>query len=301
MKSKLEDRSQRLTEFFWVLAQQRFVRVVAMAAVVLALVLSASPIEGLEPKLAAKALEISDIGLLPAMDSDLRGTDPLYRFRTVSQQLQNRITEKKIADPKVVAHVSNSLATVVANVRLPSDVETAAQLALAYLQSYQSLSVIGAADPALLQGGAQGPVVIGKGMDKTQFVVTPDFSGEAFTAADSNPRFFSDFTVMSFGQGPGRPIPQFVVCKSDESIAAVFNNIRIAGLAQDIGNFTWTNVVFQGCLIRYHGQPLRMGNVRFINCSFEYSPHGGDLLRSISEHQERPVSIYVPLENRRFH
>jgi hypothetical protein len=90
-------------------------------------------------------------------------------------------------------------------------------------------------------------------------------------------------------------MPLFAVADGADT-TTVFNNITVQGQAQDIGNLTWTNATFVGCLIRYHGQPVRMGNVRFINCTFERSTdgRGQQLLDYLSTHQGEPVNIYVP-------
>jgi hypothetical protein len=294
--------SHRITERMWRAIQQlsrrRFSRIAGASALTLVLVMSATPIASVEPAIAARRLEKSDIGLIPGADSDLRGTDPAYRFREVSARIEKTIKERVPGDPRTVSEVSGSLAKIVQNVRLPENVSEAAKLELAYLQSYETLSEIGARDPLVLHQTSSGyvpniPTVIGAGADETTLVMAP--SATAFAEVGPNPRLFTGFTVISFGHNPGSPVPQFAITKGD-SRAVVFNDIKIQGLAQDIGNLTWTNVTFQGCLIRYHGQPLRMGNVRFINCIFERSPDGKgqQLLDFLSTHQGEPVNAYVP-------
>lgn len=286
----------------WATAQQisrrRYARIVGVSALVFVLVMSALPIGSVEPAIAARTLERSGIGLVPGMDSGLQGTYPAYRFREVSARIEKTINERVPGDPSAVSKTSDSLARIVENVRLPGDVAEAAKLELAYLQSYETLSWIGAKDPQILRhissAYAPGiPAMVGLGMDKTTLIMTPDAT--EFTEVNPKPRFFSDFAVISFGHNPGMPVPQFAIAHGD-STSVVFNNMRIEGLAQDIGNLTWTNVIFQGCLVRYHGQPVRMGNVRFLNCTFEHSPDGeGDsLLNFLSTHQGEPVSVYVP-------
>jgi hypothetical protein len=294
--------SHRVTERLWVTIQQlskrRFARMAGASALTLVLVMSAAPIGGVEPAIAAKRLEKSDIGLIPGVDSDLRGTEPAYRFREVSTRIERTIKERVPGDPNTMSKVRDSLARIVQNVRLPENVAVAARLELAYLQSYETLSRIGAEDPQILHQVSSGyvpgmPAVIGAGVDKTTFYMMPPAT--SLVEVGSNPVFFSSFTVISIGHNPGSPVPQFAVTKL-KNTAAVFNDIKIEGLAQDIGSLTWTNVTFQGCLIRYHGQPLRMGNVRFINCIFERSPdsEGQQLLDFLSTHQGEPVNAYVP-------
>jgi hypothetical protein len=291
---------QGIPERLWIaiqqLSQRKTTRLVGVSSFTFVLVLSAAPIGGVEPAIAARHLEKSDIGLIPGLDSDLRGTEPAYRFREVTARIEKTIKERAPGDPATVSEVRDSLANVVQNVRLPENVSEAAKLELAYLQSYETLSRIGVADPQILHQISSGytpgiPAVIGAGVDKTTFIMAPPAS--EFTEQGLNPIFFSGFTVISFGHNPGSPVPQFAVTKVD-STAVVFNDIKIEGLAQDIGNFTWTNVTFQGCLIRYHGQRLRMGNVRFINCTFERSLDGQQLLDYLSSHQGESVSAYVP-------
>jgi hypothetical protein len=303
--------SHRVTERLWVALQQlsrrRFARMAGASALTFVLVMSAAPIGGVEPAIAARRLEKSDIGLLPGVDSDLRGSDPAYRFREVSTRIERTIKERLPGDPNTVNEVKGSLARIVQNVRLPENVAGAAKLELAYLQSYETLSLIGAADPRILHQISSGytpaiPAMIGAGVDKTTFVFAPSATTWAKAGpiawgdVDTNPRFFSGFTVIFFGHPPpGSQFPQFAFARGD-STAVVFNDIKIEGLAQDVGNLSWTNVTFQGCLIRYHGQPLRMGNVRFFNCTFERSPDGKgqQLLDYLSTHQGEPVDAYVP-------
>jgi hypothetical protein len=276
-------------------AHQRFGRTIGVSAIALVLVLNALPLEAVEPTIATWVLKRSNAGLIPVVDSDLRGTHPAYRFREVSGRIERSIDAKAQSDPNTVSNVRNSLARILENVRLPENVATAAKLELAYLQSYETLSRM---DPRSLHQVssvyAPGiPAVIGAGIDKTRFILLPP--APEFTEQDATPKFFSGFTVISFGHNPGSPVPQFAVSKSNDT-EVVFNEIGIQGLAQDIGSFTWTNVTFQGCLIRYHGQPVRMGNVRFFNCTFERSPDGKgqQLLDFLSTHQGEPVSAYVP-------
>lgn len=293
---------QRITERLWVAIQQlsrrRFTRLVGVSALTFVLVVSAVPIGGVEPAIAARRLAKSDIGLIPGADSDLRGTDPAYRFQEVTTRIEKTIKERSPGDPATLGEVRDSLAKVVQNVRLPENVSQAAKLELAYLQSYETLSRIGVADPRILHQISSGytpgvPVVIGAGVDETKFILLPPAT--EFTEQGPNPVFFSSFSVISFGHNPGSPVPQFAVTKGD-STAVVFNDMKIEGLAQDIGNLTWTNVTFQGCLIRYHGQPLRMGNVRFVNCTFKRSPDGKgqELLDYLSAHPGEPINAYVP-------
>jgi len=292
--------SQRVTERLWTTIQQLSRRTAAqlagVSALTFVLVMSAVPIGGVEPAIAARHLEKSDIGLIPGVDSDLRGTEPAYRFREVSTRIEKAIKERAPGDSATVSEVRDSLAKVVQNMRLPENVSEAAKLELAYLQNYETLSRIGAADPRILHQVSSGytpgvPTVIGAGVDKTTLIMTP--SASEFAEVGPNPMFFTSFSVISFGHNPGSPVPQFAVTKGD-STAVVFNDIKVEGLAQDIGNLTWTNVTFQGCLIRYHGQRLRMGNVRFINCTFERSLDGHQLLDYLSTHQGESVNAYVP-------
>ena len=290
------------TESLWVVTQyfgrRKHVRIVSVLAPIILLAATAI----LEPAIAARRLLKSDAGLVPGIDSGLQGTDPAYRFRETSARIDKRVNERVPGDPSTLRDVKDSLANILQNERLPESVSIAAKLELASLQSYESLSRIGAADPRILHqissGYAPGiPAVIGAGMDKTEFIMTPEATG--FTFTDPSPKFFSDFGVLSFGHNQGSPIPQFAITNGDDT-AVVFNNIRVQGLAQDIGNLTWTNVVFQGCLIRYHGQPIRMGNVRFFGCTFERSWDGAGqrLLDYLSKHQGEPVSAYAPSVSR---
>ena len=295
--------SHRITARLWMAIQQlilrRFVRMAGLSALPLVLLMSAAPIGGIEPAIAARRLAKSDIGLIPGADADLRGTDPAYRFREVSARIEKTIKERVPGDPNTVSETRDSLARIVQNVRLPEDVSYAAKLELAYLQSYETLSRIGIEDPGVLQRISSGyvpgiPTVIGAGVDKSGFILLPP--APEWAILTGGPMFFSDFSVISFGHDPGSPVPQFVITEGSNTISITFNDVRVEGLAQDIGNLTWTNVTFRRCLIRYHGQPLRMGNVRFINCIFERSPDGKgqQILDLLSTHQGEPVNAYVP-------
>jgi hypothetical protein len=291
--------SRQVAERLWYgfcLWQQKTGRTVAVFS--LALALMATPISKLEPTVAAASLRKSDIGLVPGMDSDLQGTDPVYRFNQASSRIEKAIQDRVPGNPEKVSETKAALERVVENVRLPENVAAAAKLELAYLQSYETISRIGAGSPEFLHQAGRGfipgiPGAIGQGVDKTTFIATPELTH--FTDVGPNPEFFSGFTVMAFGHNPGRPIPQFAISKSEDT-QVVFNDIKVVGMAQDVGSLTWTNVTFQGCLIRYHGQPVRMGNVHFLNCTFERSPDGKgqQLLDYLSTHQGEPVNAYVP-------
>ncbi len=251
-----------LTERLWragqFLARKRFVRIIGVSTVTTVLVLNAMPMDALEPAIATWILRRSNAGLIPGMDSELKGTHPAYRFREASGRIARSIDARVPSDPNTVSEVRDSLARVVQNVRLPENVEVAAKLELAYLQTYETLSRIGAADPRILRQISSGytpgiPTVIGAGVDKTTLFMTP--SATTFAEVGPNPLFFSGFTVISFGHNPGSPIPQFAISNSNNT-EVVFNDVKVEGLAQDIGSLTWTNVTFQGCLVRYHGQPV---------------------------------------------
>lgn len=296
----------RVIETLWTgiqnLVAWKYARIAGIIGPASVLVMSATPVASIEPTIAVKHLEKSDIGLIPGMDSDLSRSDPAHRFREVSGRIEKAMQERVPGDPNKVSEVKDSLARVVENVRLPENVSTAAKLELAYLQSYESLSVIGTKDPQILRQLNPHPVsgqptVIGAGPDKSQLIMTPDNPGP-FASTGPNPMLFTGFGVISFGHDP-KLHPQFAVANGDNT-AVVFNNVRVQGLEQDIGNLTWTNVTFVGCLIRYHGQPLRMGNVTFVNCTFERSPDGRGqaLLDFLSANQGQPVSAYVSSSSR---
>lgn len=269
-----------------------------IGATTMAFVLCAVPIGKVTPSIEAAALRKSDVGLLPGMDAGLTGTRPDFRFNEVSTRLETAIREKKIANPASVKEAKESLASIIENVRLPENVSFAAKRELAYLQAYESLSRIGAADPQVLRKLSSGyvpgmPAVFGAGIDKTTLIATPTLA--EFTETDTQPKFFSDFSVVSFGHAAGAPPPEFAVTHGDNT-ATIFNDIKVAGFAQNIGNLTWTNVIFVGSLIRYHGEPIRMANVTFVNCTFEHSPdsRGQALLDYLTTHQGESVSAYVP-------
>lgn len=299
----------QFTEWLWCsikrLEERKFVRLTGVSALAFVLIVNATPIANIEPAIAAERLRKSDVGLVPGMESGLQDTDPAYRFRQVSSRLEKAIQERTPGDAEALSGIQASLAKVVQNVRLPENVSQAAKLELAYLQSYESLSRIGAANPQFLHQLASAPVVQvpdvpginGPGPDKLRIILAPDYLGPFITVTDANPRFFSGFSIISFtfGHDPKLPMPLFAVADGADT-ATVFNNITVQGLAQDIGNLTWTNATFVGCLIRYHGQPVPMGNVRFINCTFERSKdgRGQQLLDYLSTHQGEPVNIYVP-------
>jgi hypothetical protein len=276
----------------------KIAQIVRISALNVVLTLCAVAIGGVEPSIVARQLAKSDIGLIPGTDSDLSGTEPAYRFREVSARIEKNIERRVPGDPQAIGLTMDSLRRVYDSARLPENVSVAARLELAYLQSYATLSWIGAEDPSILHQLNSGsstnmPVVIGQGVDKTQIILVPPAS--AFTEQYQGPKFFSSFSVVSFGHAPGHPIPQFAVTNHNVT-NVVFNDIKIAGLAQDIGNLTWTNVSFVGCLIRYHGQPVRMGNVQFHDCTFEQSAdgQGRTLLNFLKTHQNQPVSAYIP-------
>jgi hypothetical protein len=270
----------------------------AVSSIAFVLVLNATPVANIEPAIAAASLRKSEIGLIPGMDSGLQGTDPSHRFRQASNRIERAIQERKLGDPEELSKVKNSLVTVVENLRLHENVSEPAKVELAYLQSYELLSRAAAANPTILQptgvwpGNGRG--MTGYGPDKTRISLTPDFNARSFLFFDEpNPGFFSGFAVIA--HSPGKPTIQFAIV-AGENRRVVFNNLLIQGMAQDIGNLTWTNVTFDGCVIRYHGQPVAMGNVTFVNSTFEYSPDGKgkDLLDYISAHQNEKLSAYVP-------
>ena len=207
--------------------------------------------------------------------------------------------------------VSASLVKMIQSGRLPETVARVAIQEVAYVQSYKTRKHIAATDasalspmsypqlhaiqiekPASIQGR---PGMIGQGIDKSTLMLAPSAEGLAYT--HPIPMIFSDFTVVSYGHDPGKPIPQFLITTQGTSPDVVINNVKVVGLAQDIGNLTWTNDIFENSLIRYKGGPLRMANVRFINCTFERPETVGALkifLDHLSTHQGEPVNAYFP-------
>jgi hypothetical protein len=289
--------SDRLWSDLQRVERQRFARVIGGLSLTLVLVLSVGPAAAVEPAIAVWMLKRTNAGLIPGLDSGLKDTTPEDRFRKVSRQIEQAIRERMPTDPKGVSAAKESLANIVENIRLPEAVSDAAKLELAYLQSYETLSRIATTDPQALNQISSAytpgtPMVIGAGVDKTTIMLAP--SAPAFMILGPNPIFFSGFTVASAGHTPGTPVPEFAGARGISTTRVIFNDIKIEGLAQDIGNLTWTNVTFQGCLIRYHGQRVLMGNVRFINCTFESSLNGQRVLNYLSTHQGDSVNVYVP-------
>jgi len=257
-----------------------------------------------------------------------------YYARAASANIRSRLTERlwvalqqlgqrkftRIASVSVLASlllvsaipldaVSASLVKMIQNGRLPESVAQFAIQEVAYVQSYKTRKQIAATDPAALnpvsnshtwQGykptAAQGRLgIVGKGIEETKFLLGPSAEGFAYT--HPMPMIFSDFTVVSLGHDPEKPIPQFLITTLGASQDVVINNVRVVGLAQDIENLTWTNDTFENCLIRYHGGPLRMANVRFFNCTFEHPPTVSGvqiLMDHLSTHQGEPVNVYFP-------
>lgn len=60
----------------------------------------------------------------------------------------------------------------------------------------------------------------------------------------------------------------------------IVEDSRLTGGIQILDGITWINVVFENTHIRYKGGPLRLRNVRFVNCTFDVpeSPRGDQLL-----------------------
>ncbi len=52
----------------------------------------------------------------------------------------------------------------------------------------------------------------------------------------------------------------------------IITDAMVKGGHQTLDGLTWVNVVFIGTKIAYHGGPVQLVNVRFINCSFEAPP-----------------------------
>src|SRR5260370_35681536 len=149
---------------------------------------------------------------MAGVDAALGGAEPAYRFREVSTRIEKAIKERAPGDSATVSEVRDSLAKVVQNMRLPENVSEAAKLELAYLQNYETLSRIGAADPRILHQVSSGytpgvPTVIGAGVDKTTLIMTPP--AREFAEVGPNPRCFTRFSVISFGHNPGSPVPHF--------------------------------------------------------------------------------------------
>lgn len=102
----------------------------------------------------------------------------------------------------------------------------------------------------------------------------------------------TDFTTLLFGKmnlsGNDKYIMDSVLIGGKEGGLPVRNDPQ--GFAID--GFTLTNVVFRNIPIVYHGGPVILHNVRFINCKFVVlpSPHATDLLEAIIQ-QPANVSL----------
>jgi len=129
--------------------------------------------------------------------------------------------------------------------------------------------------------------VLGQGQDKSVFFPLP--GTEALFIDPQGPMLLANFGVMDTGTS------QFVITHKD-STNVVLYQVAATGVTQNIGNLTWVNATFQGSIIKYHGEPVRLGGVRFLNCQFVMSPdgQGNDLLKYISEHQGEPIDAFVP-------
>lgn len=280
--------------------QRRLARIAAVSAFLFVLIANAIPLSAVEPALATWLLKKSNAGLVPGLDSDLADTPPAFRFREISNRVEKSLKARIPNDSRVVSRVRTPMENTLQGVRLPVNIKDAASEEVAHLQTYQTFSTIAAVDPLILgpapsTSSARGPWIVGAGSDETKFVLTPDFAGGAFMPIERGPFYLSGFSIMSFGHNPGKPVPAGI-STADSSASIVLNDVKLVGLAQDIGNLTWINSTFVGCLIRYHGQRLRMGRVTFVNCIFEKSADGkgAAVLDFISKHTAESINIYVP-------
>jgi hypothetical protein len=239
------------------------------------------PAKAVGQKVAVWILKNSDVGLIPGASPQLSRTSPAYRFKAVSEVIDKSLREQSPTDPAKLSKVKERLENTLQAATLPEDVRRAAMQEVAHLQAYETLSQI------LAMPTNQRMTIFGEEQDKTVFVLAP--GTEALFIIGQGPMLLANFSVMDTGNS------QFLITHKD-STSVVIYRVTATALTQSIGNLTWVNVTFQNSIIKYHGEPVRLGGVRFLNCQFVISQdgRGNDLLKYISEHQGEPIDAFVP-------
>ncbi len=225
----------------------------------------------------------------------------------VNSDLQKQVPQK----PDVVKQIRNDLDATLKSVPLPPDVHQAGVVALAHVEGYVVFcsrafmqGIRGAVflpdGNMMLGGGSEDPNIgigavwnVGKGEDKTGFIIAPNYPPPSVFYADA-PSVMTDLSILSFNW----PRDLDVLTLRGDNASALFFHVRIQGLNQNLAKIAWLSVTFQNSVVRYNGEPLYLVDVRFEGCKFEFGndPTSQKVLSEIKSQGNNPVSLVAGIK-----
>lgn len=242
----------------------------------------------------------------PDVARALPPSDLKARFQQASLVVTSDLQKQMPQNPEVVKQIRHDLATTLNDAQLPRDVHQAGVNALVHIEAYLVFCLRAAVPvtPAVLPegkmmlagGGNPHPELriggiwnVGKGQDKTQFIIAPSFPAPSLFYIDS-PSVMTDLSIVTLASA--RADLEALTLRG-ENATAVISQVTIQGLSQDLTKIAWLNVTFQGDIIRYNGGPLYLANAHFVRCKFEF---GNDaisqkVLSEIESHNSQGITL----------
>ena len=234
------------------------------------------------------------------------------RFQQASYIINSDLLKQKAEKPEVVKQIRNDVAATLKDVPLPPDVHQAGVVALAHVQGYvvfcdraftdslRAKIILPEGNMMLAGEGEHPPELrigalwnVGKGEDKTAFFIAPSFPPPSVFFADA-PSVMTDLSILSFNW----PRDLDALTLRGDKASALFFHVRIRGLNQNLAKITWLSVTFQNCVVRYHGEPVYLVDVRFQNCKFDFGgdPTSQKVLAEIKSQENNPVSLVAGVQ-----
>lgn len=174
--------------------------------------------------------------------------------------------------------------------RTPSDpdalqpIRAALQTLRSELEQENEVRAAATADLVRLDGYNQLSAGIAEGRYPSAGSVPQPFSPSQFSG------------LMNFTINCEYKTARFLEVKPAEFADRVFIfGVTVNRCQQALDNLIWINTEFNSATVRYHGGPLRLANVRFKNCSFDFGsdPNSIFALDMIRRSKGRAVSLLI--------
>jgi hypothetical protein len=255
-------------------------RTAGALAVLFILVGNKIHLDAIEPAIAARHLQKTDIGLISNFGAHVRGVPLDARFRQVSNDIDLSLAAGRQGNPYQLREAKAKLEDTFQSVRLPPKVANAATDEVALLQGYENFSLIMsdqksaewqptsgiATQPPIPPGH---PLVVRGGGEETTVLTLGPGASTAFWGV-SVPTFFTNLTFRTMAPSGGPQATQFAI-RAGTDVSVTSYHVTIEGFTQEIEGMTWLYVTFKDCVIQYDGQRVYLGGVRFIRCKFEFT------------------------------
>jgi hypothetical protein len=226
-------------------------------------------------------LSQTDIGLLPGTVS--AGSLPLStRFNSQTKVIQNLIAENKPGNPTEIHAVRSRLENVVQSVTLPDSVKGDAINEIAHLNAYEKYSRV------VNPGGSPR----GTGRSVNNQSLDNDPRPPIISSADpifrlGGPSDFSNVLIRSTLANRGLAFEL-----SSPNASLLLRNVVLVNVTQKLDRIEFVDTTFLDSTIIYEGGPLRLRNVKFVDCQFQIDPENDRIRKFLEENGASGVTVF---------